>query len=64
MSRWMAVHGKSVDEIADLAGCSPSYIRNLLAGRREASLSMAKRLSDISGGIVPLDAFLKPERAE
>jgi plasmid maintenance system antidote protein VapI len=58
MLRWMQVHGKTVDDIAVLAECTPSHIRNLLAGRKDASLSLAKRLSDISGGVVPMDAFL------
>jgi plasmid maintenance system antidote protein VapI len=61
MLRWMEVHHKTVDDLAEAAGCTPSHIRNLLAGRKEASLSLAKRLSDISGGIVPMDAFLRSE---
>jgi transcriptional regulator with XRE-family HTH domain len=58
MLRWMEIHNKTVDEIAEAAGCTPPHIRNLLAGRRDASLSLAKKLSDISGGVIPLDAFL------
>jgi hypothetical protein len=63
MARWMALHGKTVDEVAAETNKTPSHIRNLLAGRREASLSLAKRLSDITGGVVPLDAFLRSENA-
>ena len=58
MLRWMEVHNKTVDEVAEAAGCTPSYLRNLLAGRRTASLGLAKRFTELSGGIVPMDAFL------
>jgi hypothetical protein len=37
---------------------TPSHIRNLLAGRKTASLKLAKRLHDLSGGVVPLHSFL------
>ena len=58
MYRWMEVHSKTVDEVAAAAGCTPSHVRNLLAGRRDASLSLAKKLSDFSGGVVPIESFL------
>lgn len=63
MERWL--DGRmSIRELADAAGCSESHLRNLFAGRKEASLSLAKSLSDISGGAVPMDAFLRPTSAE
>lgn len=52
----------SVKELADAASCSEWHLRNIFAGRKEASLRLAKRLSEVSEGAVPMDAFLK-ERA-
>lgn len=63
MLRWAEAAGKSVGELAEAGKCSDSHLRNIFAGRKEASLSLAKRLSDLSGGEVPMDAFLKPEEA-
>lgn len=65
LRRWLEVHGMTVEELAEAAGCTPPAIRNLMAGRRNASLSLAKRLSELSGGVVPMDAFLmKSETAD
>ena len=64
MLRWMEIHGKSVDEVAAAARCTAPFIRNILAGRRQPSLPVAKKLSDMTGGIVPMDAFIKPEVTE
>ena len=63
MLRWVEANGMTVGELALAAECSDAHLRNLFAGRKEASLSLAKRLSDISGGSVPMDAFLKSEGA-
>ena len=64
MLRWAGENGKTVKELAEIAGVSDSHLRNILAGRREAKLSVAKRLSEFSGGAVPMDAFLRPEAEE
>jgi hypothetical protein len=50
----------SVGAVAAAADCSEWHLRNICAGRKEASLGLAKRLSEVSGGLVPMDAFLKP----
>jgi transcriptional regulator with XRE-family HTH domain len=63
MLRWAEENGKTVRELAEVAGCSDSHLRNILAGRREAKLSLAKRLSEFSGGVVPMDAFVRAEEA-
>ena len=63
MLRWAEENGKTVRELAEVAGCSDSHLRNILAGRREAKLSGAKRLSEFSGGAVPMDAFVRTEEA-
>lgn len=49
-----------IPTIAQAAGCSEWHLRNIIAGRREASLGLAKRLSDVTHGVVPMDAFLRP----
>jgi plasmid maintenance system antidote protein VapI len=60
MLRWAASNDMSVKQIADAADCSDAHLRNICAGRKEASLGLAKRLSEVSGGAVPMDAFLRP----
>ena len=62
MLRWAKANRRSVKELAEAADCSDAHLRNIFAGRREASLGLANRLSDISGGAVRMDAFLMPER--
>ncbi|ARQ01911.1 helix-turn-helix domain-containing protein [Pseudorhodoplanes sinuspersici] len=64
MLRWADENGKTVADMATAGGCSESHLRNIFAGRKEASLGLAKRLSEFSGGVVPMDAFLRPEPAE
>lgn len=63
MLRWADGAGMSVKQLADAAECSDAHLRNIFAGRKEASLGLAKRLSELSGGTVPMDAFLRPEPA-
>lgn len=64
MMRWAEFNGMSVKQLAEAGGCSEAHLRNIFAGRKEASLGLAKRLSGLSGGLVPMDAFLRPiERA-
>jgi len=58
--RWAEANEMTVKQLADAADCSDAHLRNIFAGRKEASLGLAKRLSEISGGIVPMDAFLRP----
>lgn len=53
----------SVGAVAEAADCSDSHLRNIFAGRKEASLGLAKKLSDLSGGVVPMDAFLRSEES-
>ncbi len=64
MLRWATSNEMPISALADAAGCSGAHLRNIFAGRKEASLGLAKRLSEISGGSVPMDAFLRPEPAE
>ena len=60
MLRWAETNEMTVKQLAEAAECSDAHLRNIFAGRKEASLGLAKRLSEISGGTVPMDAFLKP----
>lgn len=64
MISWAHVQGMSIRAVAKAANCSEPHLRNILSGRKEPSLPLAKRLSELSGGVVPMDAFLKPEQAE
>lgn len=59
MLRWAEANGMSVEQLAEAADCSAAHLRNIFAGRKEASLGLAQRLSAISGRTVPMDAFLK-----
>jgi hypothetical protein len=61
--RWANDAGLSVKQLSVAADCSGAHLRNIFAGRREASLRLAKRLSELSGGAVPMDAFLCEPRA-
>jgi transcriptional regulator with XRE-family HTH domain len=63
MALWADTNGMTIAQLAEAAGCSDSHLRNIFAGRKEASLGLAKRLSELSGGSVPMDAFLRPEEA-
>lgn len=56
---WADRKGMTVGEVAEAADCSEWHLRNICAGRKEASLRLAKRLSEVSGGKVPMDSFLK-----
>lgn len=59
MLRWAEANGMSIKALAVAAECSDAHLRNIFAGRKEASLNLAGRLSRLSGGSVPMDAFLK-----
>ncbi len=60
MLRWAEANEWSIKDLAEAAACSEAHLRNIFAGRKEASLGLAKRLSDISGGRIRMDAFLRP----
>jgi plasmid maintenance system antidote protein VapI len=57
---WAIANEMSVVQLAEVVGISVAHLRNIFAGRKEASLPLAKRLSDVSGGVIPMDAFLRP----
>lgn len=58
---WAKENGKTIADLAEAGDCSDSHLRNIFAGRKEASLGLAKRLSDFTGGAVSMDAFCRPE---
>jgi hypothetical protein len=58
MERWATVHQMPVKRLAEAAGCSGAHLRNIYAWRKEPSLSLAARLSEISG--IEMRAFIKP----
>lgn len=61
MLAWAGKRDMTVEQLAEKADCSAAHLRNIFAGRKEASLPLACRLSAISGGKVPVQAFLKSE---
>jgi transcriptional regulator with XRE-family HTH domain len=61
MLRWAEANGMTVKQLAEAADCSGAHLRNIFAGRKDPSLSLAKRLSEISGRAVPMDAFSRSE---
>lgn len=61
MQAWAQSAGKTVRELAEAAGCSDSHIRNVFAGRKRVSLGLAQRLSNVTAGEVPMEAFVTRE---
>ncbi len=45
-------------KFADQVGCSESHLSLVLRGKRGVSMKLARKLSEATGGDVPLDAFL------
>jgi len=64
MESWARAHEMALSAVARAVECSESHLRNIFAGRKEASLGLAKKLSDLSGGSVPMDAFLRQDPAQ
>ena len=58
--RWAEANEMSVGQLAEAVPCSDAHLRNIFAGRRGVSLRLAMRLSEVTGGAVPMEAFLKP----
>ena len=63
MLLWAEKKELTVEDLAEGVDCSAAHLRNIFAGRKEASLGLAHRLSKFSGGKVPMEAFLKPVEA-
>lgn len=64
MLAWAERNGMTIPNMATSVECSEWHLRNIFAGRKEASLGLAKRLTELSGNEVPMDAFLRPARSE
>ena len=60
---WAKANEMPLKALANAAGCSEAHLRNLIAGRKDASLRLARRLTELSGGKVPMDSFIKPPEA-
>lgn len=57
--------GRTTTDIAKAAGVSRMTIYRLLNGSQNATIDLLQRVSDATGGEVPVDAFLpkaKPSR--
>lgn len=60
LARWAKREKKTIAWIAGEARCTEPHLRNILAGRKSASLRLAQSLSKVTRGAVPMDAFLRP----
>jgi len=63
MMRWAERNGVTLVELAKVAGCTQGHLSNIFSGKRGVSLALAKRLSEMSGGRVKMDAFLRSPEA-
>lgn len=56
---WMDSHSEITQaKFASDAGCSEPHLSLILKGERGVSMKLAKRLSDLTGGAVPIEGFL------
>lgn len=62
LAQWIKDENATVPAVAEAADCSTAHVRNIIAGRKQASLPLAKRLSEATRFAVPMDAFLKPAK--
>lgn len=62
LSEWISAHTTQA-KFARVIGCSESHLSLLLDGKRGASLSLALKISEATGGAVPLRALLRDEAA-
>lgn len=55
---YLASTGMKQKDFAAKAGIGPSYLHDLLSGRREPSLATAGKIAAASRGKIPLSAWL------
>ena len=59
LAEWFSRPGTpSQAEFARTVGCSESYLSQIVAGKREPSLTFAKRISEGTAGVVPTDSMI------
>lgn len=58
MKVWIDANSSQA-KLARELGCSESHLSDVINGKKEPSLKFAARLSAITGGVVPIEAFLK-----
>lgn len=51
---------RSLEDIANEAGCSRMSLYRLMAGEQNATIGLLQRVSAATGGKVPVSAFLPP----
>lgn len=62
---WMDDHPElSQSKLAADADCSEPHLSLILQRKRGVSMKLAQRLSVVTGGAVPIEAFLLAEQAE
>lgn len=65
LSIWMADHPEfSQSKLAADADCSEPHLSLILQRKRGVSMKLAQRLSVVTGGAVPIEAFLLSEQPE
>lgn len=55
---YAANSGNSLEVIAEKAGCSRMTLYRIMTGKQNATIGLLQRVSDATGGEVPLAAFL------
>ncbi len=53
---WIDTNDGSLGQLATDVNCSVPHLRNIIAGRRGASIAQAKRLHEVTG--LPMDTFI------
>lgn len=64
LKEWRQKTGFSQKEIGELIGVSRFQISHLESGDRFCSLEMAKKIEDLSGGMVKIRELVNPKRVE
>jgi antitoxin component HigA of HigAB toxin-antitoxin module len=56
---WLEKQGLKQTELAEKIGCSEPHLSLILSRTRRASLPLAKKFSDFTGGKVKLEDFVQ-----
>lgn len=60
---WMGIRGLSQKDVADQLGLSPSYLSEILNGKKKPPLDVARRIEEYTGGEVRRLEILYPDEA-
>ena len=62
LKSYLTATGMRQKDFAAKAGITPSYLHDLLSGRRDPSLATAGKIAAATKGKVPLSAWLQREK--